>query len=528
MDEVAGRLALRAAEAEAEANVGEVATATVVDTAQSCLSPRRRPPPLQPPPELSHLLSTSVESSEDAEDGVKRSDDAENVSGAKNYERGNCSGVGMQGSTSAAHAMEAEMAPLVTCPVGSSDECGSGDRDGSCGYDCDNAAPRRDAGVDDGDTASPAESVALHAVALPHPPPLVKAAEAAHITPPSVVTSVPALAPTTTAPEVASISLQPHEATGEVTKLSWLPYPLFMQKLKHPAAQPVVNQLKDFVKDFPPNLSRLEAARSIHDFVSTTARELAATLAFTDEDDATAQATEGLEKWIVLKLYKLLFRHSPADVREDELVDNRIQRAVSWMASSAEAGAGSSVGSVDAAVAAGATAAPAVAEVMAVLTPESQQQLSVAAQELKKVDQYCAPREKIVVFLNAYRIVESAVDETILPSALLAVIVQATPPNFFSNLEFAIAFRHPSRRTVEERRCLRTFSTALARITNGTTSAKSADLPPWLADIGVTFRFVDRTSEDLLVGEVDELLDEYHRMLQALRELSASCLEDHT
>lgn len=37
-------------------------------------------------------------------------------------------------------------------------------------------------------------------------------------------------------------------------------------------------------------------------------------------------------------------------------------------------------------------------------------------------------------------------------------------------------------------------------------------LPLWLMDAGVTFTFEDRTAEDLLFGEVEALLDEYHKM----------------
>eukprot|EP00438_Fugacium_kawagutii_P014358 Skav227970 [mRNA] locus=scaffold5474:38904:42285:+ [translate_table: standard] len=60
--------------------------------------------------------------------------------------------------------------------------------------------------------------------------------------------------------------------------------------------QAVVNEIRDFVNDFPANLSRLMAARRIHEFLG--------------------KATP-----------KLLFRHDPADIREDERADRALREA---------------------------------------------------------------------------------------------------------------------------------------------------------------------------------------------------------
>jgi len=280
----------------------------------------------------------------------------------------------------------------------------------------------------------------------------------------------------------------------------------------------VVNQVRDFVMDFRPNLPRSEAARRIHEFVTATAPVLAASEAFAGDGGvaiATDEAAEGLEKFVVLKLHKVLFRHSLADVREDEHAERCLQQASSSLEE---------------------------------LPLEMHAQLGAAAAELRKVDQYRAPRDKVVVLLNAYRIVEGAVgdyrravvaghaasespggageEERLLTRMLEAVVVQAAPPNFFSNLEFSRYFRHPSRRTAEERRCIPAFALALTRVTGGAAAASTADLPQWLTDAGVTLRFESRSADDLLVGEVDELLDEYHRLLQALRDLGAEPEEE--
>lgn len=236
-----------------------------------------------------------------------------------------------------------------------------------------------------------------------------------------------------------------------------------------------------------------------------------------------------LEKFVVLKLYKLLFRHAAADVREDE----RIGRCLRDASAS--------------------TSLP-------TFSKEHSERFAQAVEELRKVDQYKAPREKAFVMLRACRIIEALVAEDAFPArrqaydgedrgdrceevsalcgALEIVVVEAAPQNLFSNIEFTRAFRHPSRIIAEERELLNQLSQALAAVAGVRPMHASGSLaqeslasaaawasapqasPTWLADAGITFLFEGRSAEDLLVGEVDELLEEYHRMARALRELA--------
>eukprot|EP00930_Biecheleria_cincta_P100634 TRINITY_DN92247_c0_g1_i1.p1 TRINITY_DN92247_c0_g1~~TRINITY_DN92247_c0_g1_i1.p1 ORF type:complete len:396 (-),score=89.39 TRINITY_DN92247_c0_g1_i1:34-1221(-) len=311
-------------------------------------------------------------------------------------------------------------------------------------------------------------------------------------------------------------------------------YQQFVERFKHPSAQVVVDELRDFVNQFPANLTRPQAARRIHTFLSEVTPRLLAVEAFSSPDLAdTGQelAGEGLEKFVVLKLYKLLFRHAPADLREDE----RVEAAIS---------SGRSAG------ARGPHAALLAA--MAQLEQKHREVFSSASVELQKVDQYRAPRDKLNSFVNAFQFLEGIVVERVYTSKatndpsyrqtlLQALIMEAAPPNLFSNIEFAAAFRHPSRRKRDQQNCLAEFASALSCVVGGglrfsidvldrgerlaaplgiaeqTTAVE--DLPPWLIDAGITFHFENKSPDELLVGEVDELLDEYHRMARALQEL---------
>jgi len=297
-------------------------------------------------------------------------------------------------------------------------------------------------------------------------------------------------------------------------------YPQFLERLKQPSAQPIVNDIRDFVSQFPATLTRPQASRRIHSFISEACSRCFETQAWKDDlsEDAYDQALEGLEKFLVLKLHKLLFRHAPADLREDESVEECIRSASATLP------------------------LPAMSEA-------SREMFEAACQELQKVEQYRAPRDKVVCLLNAYRIVDGIVDEAfktngtvarapMLREILAALIVRSNPPNLFSNLEFTTALRHPSRLTIEEKQCLGDLGQALAFVTSadatkqrdiealsassdsGASATAKAPMPAWLVDAGVTFHFEDRAADELLLGEAEELLDEYHRMVRALRELS--------
>lgn len=293
-------------------------------------------------------------------------------------------------------------------------------------------------------------------------------------------------------------------------------YPQFLEKLRHASAQPVVNEVRDFVTDFPQlGLTRLQQANRIHDFLASATQHLMATEVFADMLPDEAMAAEGLEKFVIIKLFKVLFRPG-ADARADELVSRRLQEHKEQ--SSADTA-------------------------LEKFSPESQEIFDRAVAEVRKVDQYRAPRDKVVCMLNAYHLVESVVeelrrvadstdvstglDENVLRRVLKALVVEAAPPNFFSNLEFTAAFRQSKRLTREEKRCLRNLSAALEAATGvrleafgpGGCGGACEDLPLWLTNTGVTFRFENIDAGDLLIGEVGELLDECQQMAQVLREL---------
>lgn len=323
------------------------------------------------------------------------------------------------------------------------------------------------------------------------------------------------LAGTTTShsPEIAALLPAPGADVTTETDAFKGGYPQFLERFKHPSAQPIVNSVRDFVKDFP-SLTRPQAAQRVRQFLTSQTRLLMAVDAFSGVGDVEEQASEGLEKFVVTKLYKSLFRCSPMDVREDERVGLCIKEST-------------------------------LGALTTQFSDEAQTSFDTAVAELGKVDQYRAPRDKVVCMMNAFRMLETDVvadirplsqelnverDESLLRRSLAALIVKASPPNFFSNLEFAAAFRH--RLSEEESVCLRKFALALAYVTRRNSgnafkaipslamTAGGADVEStWLKNVGCRFRFEHRSPGDLFAHEVDELFDEYKQVVGVLKEL---------
>jgi len=296
--------------------------------------------------------------------------------------------------------------------------------------------------------------------------------------------------------------------------------------------QEVINEVRDFVLSFPADLNRLQAAHRVHDFLYATTPKLLKSDIFVADatEEARRNVEDNFERFVLSKLHKVLFRNLPMDITHDEMANKRLQEK-------RDASAGLTSLGPD-------------------LSEESQEKFTQAAGCLTQVDQFTAPGSKVICMMNAYRLVESVVDEirwrgeaaakddkdededtgeaAIQQRVLVALVIEASPPNFFTNVEFAATFRHPPRTTEEERCCLRDFSVALGSATGLTPKVPKLaigaggswtwggfeDLPLWLEGTGVSFRFEAADSGNLLIGEVDELLNTYHRMATVLRNLA--------
>lgn len=216
------------------------------------------------------------------------------------------------------------------------------------------------------------------------------------------------------------------------------PYNVFLDRLKHPSCALVVASVKRFVETFPPSLTREQAARRIHPFLSQTQAsllkaEVFANFARTETDQQ--QVMEGLERFVIQKLHGVLFRDTPEDMKENAYLRKKIFCLSSWV------------------------------ELHHLEIPDlpNISALSLGAREIKRLDKMKCPRDKLVLILNCCRVIIAVLDaarkasgcdtppaaDDLLP-LLIYTLLQARPHSLHSHIQFISYFRHPSRLVSEE------------------------------------------------------------------------------
>eukprot|EP00927_Polykrikos_kofoidii_P046745 TRINITY_DN40883_c0_g1_i1.p1 TRINITY_DN40883_c0_g1~~TRINITY_DN40883_c0_g1_i1.p1 ORF type:complete len:423 (-),score=54.01 TRINITY_DN40883_c0_g1_i1:95-1273(-) len=240
-------------------------------------------------------------------------------------------------------------------------------------------------------------------------------------------------------------------------------FSLFRERLKHPSAQIVVHKMREFVQLFPQTLPRAEAARRLHQFLGTILEMMmvdCAVFAAETDDEAKASTAEGLEKFLISLMHARLFATEATDAIEDAIIRKRIV-SLQWITFHHLG-----VPSVDATL------------------------LDLAVQELRRMDSYKAPRDKLVCIINACRVINDVLKLTLeekgaskrpmsaddfLPLLILCV-TRANPPRLNSNLEFIAAFRHPSRLVAEDAYFFTALQSATAFLRDA--NAKTFEVEP--------------------------------------------------
>ncbi|KFM23363.1 Vacuolar protein sorting-associated protein 9A [Auxenochlorella protothecoides] len=202
--------------------------------------------------------------------------------------------------------------------------------------------------------------------------------------------------------------IEAFHAMEEDTGTSPLSFTDFLEKMKDPAAANLVRTVKSFIKDFEERHSQGKA---------TAEDDSARVQAFLTQSEelfrvhpvwrgsapqVLDEAVEGLEKYLMSKVWRLTFATSPEDVERDERCA-RILDALSFV--SLDTLMGSS----------GVEPDPAL--------------LKVAVGELLKMDKYKAPRDKLVCLVNVKTTAESL----------------ARPQRLASTIEYIKRFRGSSR-----------------------------------------------------------------------------------
>lgn len=329
-------------------------------------------------------------------------------------------------------------------------------------------------------------------------------------------------------------------------------FAVFREMLKHPSAQPVVAQIKEFVTKFPNELPRTEASRRVAKFLTTTQdRMLSDCVVFAADADEEGRknSAEGLEKFVLNRMHAKIFPSGEKDVEQDLFLRRRTA-SLQWVEFHH-------------------LGVPAV----------DPQLLRLAVEQLHLIDNYKAPLDKLICILNACRVINDVLKRTwaeggeshrplsaddFLP-LLIYTLLKANPPRMHSNLEFVAAYRHPTRLVAEDAYFLTALQSACAfvkdagpttlevpqedydslcrdaltafegeaTVTEPTTVAeKACALGPLArrrikARLSEVLRFEHiESGSQLTVADVSDLLEEYKQLVRLLREVDSGALAE--
>ncbi len=245
---------------------------------------------------------------------------------------------------------------------------------------------------------------------------------------------------------ISTDNLKPERSISNEDQLKG--YAHFLDKLKHPSASQLVERVKQFVARFPREIRRDEASERLQKFMTLIENEIEKIEVFAScTEEEKQDAREGLEKLILKPLHQHFFRIDPDDRVLDEELSNKIERIAPHIRLHDHLHGPSEL----------------VDDLL----------LELGIDELRKMDSYRAPRDKLQCILNAFRVIRHALDTVIGAAAwgadqLLPVciytIIRANPPSLNSNVNFIASFRHASRLRGEDEYLLMQMNIAIRDI----------------------------------------------------------------
>ncbi|KAI3793406.1 hypothetical protein L1987_36025 [Smallanthus sonchifolius] len=206
----------------------------------------------------------------------------------------------------------------------------------------------------------------------------------------------------------------------------------FLERMRHPSASEFVKSIKTFIVSFsnnPPDPERDSA--SVQEFLSNMESAFRAHPLWAGRsEEELDSAGEGLEKYIMTKLFTRVFASHPDDVKVDDELYEKLALVQQFIRSE----------HLD-------------------IQPAYQNETSwlLAQKELQKINIYKAPRDKLVCILSCCKVISNLLfnastdaNES-LPGAdeflpvLIYVTIKANPPQLHSNLLYIQRYRRESR-----------------------------------------------------------------------------------
>lgn len=206
----------------------------------------------------------------------------------------------------------------------------------------------------------------------------------------------------------------------------------FLERMRHPSAADFVKSIKSFIVSFSnkaPDPEKDSAA--VQEFLATMEGAFRAhPLWAGSTEEELESAGEGLEKYVMTKLYNRAFASLPEDVMHDEELFEKISLIQKF-----------------------------VRPEMLDIKPTYQNETSwlLAQKELQKINMNKAPRDKLVCILNCCKVINNLLLNASISSndnppgadeflpVLIYVTIKANPPQLHSNLLYIQRYRRQSR-----------------------------------------------------------------------------------
>ncbi|KDP32736.1 hypothetical protein JCGZ_12028 [Jatropha curcas] len=210
----------------------------------------------------------------------------------------------------------------------------------------------------------------------------------------------------------------------------------FLERMRQPSAADFVKSIKSFIVSFSNNAPDPERDSAlVQDFLAKMEAAFRAHPLWAGcSDEELESAGEGLEKYVMTKLFTRVFASIPDDVKVDEQLSEKMSLIQQFIRPE----------NLD-------------------IKPTFQNETSwlLAQKELQKINMYKAPRDKLVCILNCCKVINNLLLNASIASnenppgadeflpVLIYVTIKANPPQLHSNLLYIQRYRRQSRLVAE-------------------------------------------------------------------------------
>ncbi|KAG0044888.1 hypothetical protein BGZ83_009833 [Gryganskiella cystojenkinii] len=258
----------------------------------------------------------------------------------------------------------------------------------------------------------------------------------------------------------------------------------FLEQMRHRSANPITRYFHSFLKEFDRKPWTVnEQIKIVHDFLDfITGKMEMCDLWKNATDQEFENVKEGMEKLVMNRLFPYTFSPSTTDDAErDEVLTHKI-RIFRWVRE---------------------------AHLDIPDSPHNEAYLNNAQAELKKINSYKAPRDKVICILNCCKFIFTLIRrsegnskgaDTFLP-ILIYVVLRSNPPNLVSNVQYISRFRNPDKLQAEAGYYLASLMGAISFIENLEASSLSVSPEEFDQQIEKTMTELSQEKADAVAAE---------------------------